>query len=621
MDRKAIFILGLSFLLLMLWNPMVDRWFPPVPIPPELQSLESTGAVDGVSGTAAVDRVTVPSLTAASSPAESAPASLAAVTPEELGKGPERTEVLETDLLRYVFTSYGGGIKEVELLEYPEMVGRRARSHEGEVSNAALNRGAALPIFAINGSEALPAQGEYELSRVGGGLRAEALLASGLRIIKEYRADTNYLLKAAVRIENVSTQALRLPPQEWVVGTATPIDRHDNGQMIQAQWFDGSDDTKVGEPWFANRTLGCFGGTPRFTYVGGASNVVWASAQNRFFALIAVPPSNAPAPEMVARKLDLPRPSPEVMRADRQVAREPFAIQTGFRYPEVVLAPGQSVERWFDLFAGPKEYRTLDRLGSVYDNEVDRVMGFGWFGFFAKGLLLSMNGLHGLGLSYGLAIVVITIIIKLLFWPLTQASTRSMKRMQKLQPEMKALQEKYKDDPKKMNERMMAFMKEHRINPAAGCLPILIQIPVFIGFFQMLRSAIELRGAGFLWALDLSQPDTIFEIGGFPVNPLPILMGLSQFWQMRLTPASPGMDPVQQKIFQFMPLMFLFILYNFSSGLTLYWTVQNLLTIVQTKLTRSTGEPEKPPAGAKGKTKGKPLPHPGGGPKARPKRS
>jgi YidC/Oxa1 family membrane protein insertase len=542
-----------------------------------------------------------------------------APVPAGLEAGPEHLEVLETDLLRYVFTSHGGGIKEVELLDYDEVVGRQARRQGGEVSNAALNRGAALPIFAINGSEALPAKGEYSLSRIGGGLRAEAVLSSGLRITKEYRAETNYLLKAAVRIENVSTQALRLPPQEWVLGTATPIDSHDRGQMIQMQWFDGADDKKIGEPWFANRTLGCFPGTPRFTYTAGNSNAVWASAQNRFFALIAMPPSNAPAPEVLAHKLALPPPTAEALRADRRLAREPFAIQTGFRYPGMVLAPGEKVERWFDLFSGPKEYRTLDRLGSAFGNEVDRVMGFGWFGFFAKGLLLSMNGLHGLGLSYGLAIVVITIIIKLLFWPLTHASTRSMKRMQKLQPQMKELQQKYKDDPKKMNERMMAFMKEHRINPAAGCLPIMIQIPVFIGFFQMLRSAIELRGAQFLWALDLSQPDTIFEIGGFPVNPLPILMGLSQFWQMRLTPASPGMDPVQQKIFQFMPLMFLFILYNFSSGLTLYWTVQNLLTIAQTKLTKSTGEPEKPTPGPKGKAKAKHLPRPSK-PKGRPRR-
>jgi YidC/Oxa1 family membrane protein insertase len=241
---------------------------------------------------------------------------------------------------------------------------------------------------------------------------------------------------------------------------------------------------------------------------------------------------------------------------------------------------------------------------------MDLVMDFGGFwGFFPKLLLLSMNAVHGLGLSYGLSIVVITIIIKLLFWPLTQASMRSMKRMQKLQPQMKELQAKYKDDPKKMNERLMKFMKEHRINPAAGCLPIVVQIPVFIGFYKMLQSAIELRGARFLWAFDLSQPDTIWVIPGlgFPLNPLPIIMGLTQFLQMRMTPASPGMDPVQQKMFQYMPLIFLFILYNFSSGLTLYWTVQNLLTIAQMKLTKSTGEKEK--------VKEKESPPPGPAPK------
>jgi YidC/Oxa1 family membrane protein insertase len=248
------------------------------------------------------------------------------------------------------------------------------------------------------------------------------------------------------------------------------------------------------------------------------------------------------------------------------------------------------VERRFDVFAGPKEYKTLARLASKFQNNVDVVMGFsGFFGFFAKLLLLSMNGLYALGLSYGLCIILITIIIKLVFWPLTNASTKSMKRMGALQPQMKAIQEKYKDDPKKMNQKVMEFMKENKVNPAAGCLPILIQLPFFFGFFTMLRSAIELRGAQFLWACDLSQTDTVWVIPffNFPLNPLPLIMGATQLWQMRLTPPSPGMDPVQQKIMQYMPLMFLFILYNFSSGLTLYWTVQNLLTIAQMKLTKA----------------------------------
>jgi YidC/Oxa1 family membrane protein insertase len=201
-------------------------------------------------------------------------------------------------------------------------------------------------------------------------------------------------------------------------------------------------------------------------------------------------------------------------------------------------------------------------------------------------------------LSYGFCIIAITVIIKGVFWPLTNASTKSMKRMAALQPQMKAIQQKYKDDPKKMNQKTMEFMKENKVNPAAGCLPILIQLPFFFGFFTMLRSAIELRGASFLWACDLSQPDTVGIIPGlnFPLNILPLIMGATQLWQMRLTPPSPGMDPLQQKMMQYMPLMFLFILYNFSSGLTLYWTVQNLLTIAQMKLTKASSAKSAPPA-------------------------
>ena len=183
-----------------------------------------------------------------------------------------------------------------------------------------------------------------------------------------------------------------------------------------------------------------------------------------------------------------------------------------------------------------------------------------------------------------------------------------MKRMQTLQPQMNALREKYKDDPVKLNRKMMEFMKENKVNPLGGCLPMLLQFPVFIGFFTMVRSAIELRGASFLWTCDLSHPDTLFIIPGLgfipfigisgvglPFNGLPLLMGATMLWQARLTPVSPGMDPSQQKIMKYMPLMFLFLLYNYSAGLTLYWTVQNLLTIAQMKLTRSKNDPATTP--------------------------
>ncbi|MGH7867217.1 MAG: membrane protein insertase YidC, partial [Candidatus Dormibacteraceae bacterium] len=161
----------------------------------------------------------------------------------------------------------------------------------------------------------------------------------------------------------------------------------------------------------------------------------------------------------------------------------------------------------------------------------------------------------------------ITIIIKVVFWPLTQASTRSAKRMQALQPQIKALQAQYKDDPVKSQRKMMEFWKEHKINPMSGCLPTVIQMPVFIGFFYMIRSAIELRGAHWLWVTDLSRPDTLFLIPGvgFPFNLLPLIMGVTMLWQATLTPPSPGMDPAQAKIMRYMPLMFMVFLYNFSA--------------------------------------------------------
>jgi YidC/Oxa1 family membrane protein insertase len=361
--------------------------------------------------------------------------------------------------------------------------------------------------------------------------------------------------------------------------------------LLGVQWYDGKRAEFIGESWFANRFLGCFPGTPRTEFTSaGESNVAWAAVHNQFFAMIASPAE--PALRVVARQVKLPPPTAAERAEEPSAVLAPLGYQTALVYPAVTLGAGGVLERKVDLFAGPKEYNTLAKLPKDQDQAMNFTTFFGWF---ARALLLSMNGIHHtLGLQYGVAIIVITIIIKLLFWPLTQASTRSMKRMAQLQPQMKAIQEKYKDDPKKMNLKLMEFMKENRVSPLGGCLPILLQIPVFIGFYQMLQSAIELRGASFLWACDLSQSDTIGYIFGFPINPLPLIMGATQFWQARMTPPSPGMDPVQAKMMQYMPLIFIFILYNFSSGLALYWTVQNLLSILQMKLTKNA--PPTPPA-------------------------
>ncbi len=496
--------------------------------------------------------------------------------------------------VRYTFTPRGGGLKSVELLDYPETVSARwkkkvSKSNDGV---ATLNQRAPLPVLAILGDASLVGDGNFTLTRTADGVRAEKSFANGLRISKEFQFSSNYLVKADVRLENVSGQPLALPAQEWVVGTATPMGPDDNGMSVGALWCNGTNAVDRSSSYFSTNTtvLFFFPRTPKTEYLAGSSNVVWAAAHNQFFALMAMP--KEPAAQIIARPVTLP--------TDPNVEPVPDApplkgIQSAFIYPAISLAPHEAVEHQVIIFAGPKEYRLLARIGEQFQNQADLVMQFGKIsGFFAKGLLLAMNWLHDVtSAGYGLAIVLITVIIKILFWPLTAASTRSMKRMQALAPEMQALKEKYKDDMQKFTQKQWELYRKHKVSPVSGCLPMAIQMPVFFGFFTMIRSAIELRGAHFLWIADLSKPDTLFMIPGthFPFNLLPLLMGASMLWQSHLQPPSPGMDPAQAKMMRYMPLMFLVFLYTYSSGLALYWTVNNLLTIVQTKLTKMNQPP------------------------------
>ena len=574
MDRKSIVVLVVCFLLLMLWMPFLNVIFPPQPAPIGMatNSLSGSPVVLPERGT---DRMVEPTISNPSLPAD------AWIRPQAR----EELVTFENPEARYIFTSHGGGLKTVELKGFNQAVGCVRKHVETTNSPVTLNDNALVPALAFFGGPALQDNLPFRVERTLSGVRAEKVLPNGVAIVKEFNLGTNYLIEVTVRVENRSELPLDLPLQELVVGTATPINVRDNGQFLGVQWYNGTDSEFINQAWFDNYVggCGCLPARPRSEFVSaGSSNVVWTAVHNQFFAMIAAPQTNTF--RVVARRVDLPPPGADVLSAYPDAVQKPFGYQTAIVYSATTLEPGAVLERRVDLFAGPKEYNTLAQLPRSQDLAMNFTTFFGWF---AKALLLSMNFLHNsFGLAYGLAIIVITVLIKLAFWPLTQASTRSMKRMQTLQPQMKLLQEKYKDDPKKMNQKLMEFMKENRVNPMGGCLPILIQIPVFIGFYQMLQSAIELRGARFLWACDLSQPDTIAMLFGFPLNPLPLIMGATQFWQARMTPPSPGMDPVQAKMMQYMPLIFIVVLYNFSSGLALYWTINNLLSILQMKLTK-----------------------------------
>ena len=219
-------------------------------------------------------------------------------------------------------------------------------------------------------------------------------------------------------------------------------------------------------------------------------------------------------------------------------------------------------------------------------------MQFGFFSFFSKILLTLMTWVHQhMVASWGWAIVITTLILKFVFLPLTLSASKSAKRMQKIQPEMAALKEKFKDNPQKMQQATMELFKKHRVNPVGGCLPILITIPFFIGFFSMLQSTAELRFQTFLWATDLSAPDTVARLWGLPINIMPILMGATMIIQMRLTP-QPTVDNAQAKMFKFMPYFFALICYNFSCALSLYSTINGLFTIVQQIIINRMKDPE-----------------------------
>lgn len=588
MDRKTIIVVVICLAVMFLGQSLINKMFPPTPLPP------------GATNTVATAGVTVTNPPPALSTAPPATLTTPAPKPILAIPGEERIETFSTTDARYTFTSHGGGIRTIELLNYPETVVRSKKPPAGTNDVATLNTPHAAPVLTIFGDETLRADGVFALTRTATGMRAEKSLTNGLRIIKDFQFGSNFLIHATVRLENTSSLPLPLSAQEWVMGTATPMDAEDRGDVEGIMWYDGNKTDDKTRAWFDGGGFLFWSSPPRSDYTAGQSNVVWVAVHNQFFVLAAMP-TNAAA-QMVARPLLLPRPAAGWASFTNNPA--PKGVQTALVYPPTTLAAGQALERQINFYAGPKEYRTLARVAAQFQNEVDRVMNFGWVGFFSKALLRGMNWLHrSFSISYGWCIIAITIIIKGIFWPITQAQSRMSRRMAALQPQMKELQAKYKDDPLKMQKKMSEFWKEHKVNPMAGCLPMLIQLPIFFGFFTMIRSAIELRGAGWFWVPDLAKPDTIFVIPGItiipfistpeglPLNPLPLIMGATMFWQAQLTPPSPGMDPIQQKMMKYLPLIFILFLYNYSAGLALYWTVNNLLSILQMKLIKldSTG--------------------------------
>ncbi|MBE6393800.1 MAG: membrane protein insertase YidC [Lentisphaerae bacterium] len=301
-----------------------------------------------------------------------------------------------------------------------------------------------------------------------------------------------------------------------------------------------------------------------------APAVKWVALDNKYFAAI------------------LQSKTPFILNQRREYLNDGKdnypVIASGAWLGSIRLAPGESKSFDFNYYSGPKIIADLD----AFDPSTGKVMHLAWgpLDYLARlllWLLIKFNALLG---SYGWSIILLTLVVRLVFYPLTARGNASMKKMQLVQPKLKEIREKYKDNPQLMNSKMMELYRTEGVNPFGGCLPILLQIPVFFALYATLDGAVELRQVSFFWCKDLAAADTVARLPlyffNLPINPLVLAMTALMVLQQHMTPMS--MDPVQKKMMALMPIVMLFMLYDLPSGLTLYWTVSNLFSIIQLKL-------------------------------------
>jgi YidC/Oxa1 family membrane protein insertase len=291
------------------------------------------------------------------------------------------------------------------------------------------------------------------------------------------------------------------------------------------------------------------------------ANEGWFALVQHYFVSAFLPPQNSPR-EIYTNK----------------VGNNLYSI--GSKVPLGTIAPGATQSSASQLYSGPQESETLEELAPG----LDLVKDYGWLTIVAKPIFWLMTQIHKVLGNWGWTIIALTVLIKLAFFPLSAASYRSMAKMRTVTPKMQAIRERYKSDPQKMNQAMMELYKTEKINPLGGCLPIVVQIPVFIALYWVLLASVEMRNAPWLWITDLASPDVLlgsYNVFGFhlTIGILPIVMAVSMFIQTKLNPTPP--DPIQAKVMMMMPIVFSVMFFFFPAGLVLYWVVNNILSIAQ----------------------------------------
>jgi len=575
MNRKdlpvLVVLVGLILLLPIIDRTLIAPHFRKPAPPASARASTNAPAVAATAATGAVARAT-PEL--AATPAPTAPAPAAAGTADEPSSTTAPAYVTVTnDTVALEFSSHGAALVSATLSKYP-------LSHSATSGPVVLDFEAA-PALAYEGIGGLGDAHAFEVhpGADGRSIRFERRNAQGLQMIRTVElAPNGYSVAVRDEFRNGGSAPASLAAT-WI--RLGEMDHLPGESLMSGIALLGIDTLPAGDKvkFWGTKLAGLFktggGERPPATVSvelpadGGA--VEWAAVKNKYFVQLLKPDERFERIE--ARMARIVRPN-EGAKARIDLAGVAAAA---FCAPRTV-EPGGSVVRTYELFIGPKKYDALKQLDA---RRVD-IMDFGWAGSIGKALLVTLNWIHGVIPNYGVAIMLLTIIIRVLFWPLTHKSTESMKRMQEVAPLVNELRAKFKDNPQRQQQAIMQLYKEKKINPLSGCLPILVQLPVLIALFNVLRGAIELRFAPFLWIADLSEPENLLAgmlPFGLALNPLPLVMTAMQVWQTKLTPS--GGDPAQQKMMLWMPVVMLYFFYGFPAGLVLYWTTNQALMIAQ----------------------------------------
>ncbi len=562
MDKKNT-VIGV----LLLAAAFVALYLTPKPTPPPKPVAPPSAAQTATATPGAVEAASTP--TVAPRPAAPDNAMFAAVA---RNSADATTTTLANEFVEVRFTDFGGAVRDVALKKYPK--------EQGKPAPLVFNELHADPMLAFVEHPGLDRHTRFQLvSQTANEVVYRAVLDGNLEVTRRYvlppdtgKTTDPYQLRHETTFRNLTDKTVTPQRIALALGTAAPTSSADTGIQLTTGYSNSDKQTFIprSELDASGGFLG-MGAHEARRDIQSPGPIVWGSVTNQFFATILTP--DEPASAMISRRVkllaDLPDSTPNA-----------YGISGATQFDLKAIAPKGETKLGLNFYVGPKEYRRLANT-DVFKADQDKVMQFGFFRFFSQLLSTLMTWMHQLVPNWGIAIILTTLTLKIVTLPLTLKASKSMKRMQKLAPEMKVIREKFKDNPQKQQLAMVELYKVHKVNPLGGCLPMLLPMPFFFGFFTMLQGTAELRFAPFLWAPDLSMPDTVGHIlGSFPINIFPLLLGATMIVQMQLTP-QPNIDKAQATMMKFMPVVFMIFCYNFSCALSLYSTINGLFTIGQ----------------------------------------